>query len=89
MSLDKEAAVIVTATLAFIGAVVTLLVTFGVDLSDEQQKAILATAGSFFALLLVSGPIIRQFVFSKNTTDRLVDAAYVADPAVSPPPVVS
>ncbi len=87
--MDREASMIVTATLAFIGAAITLLVAFGVDLSDEQQKAILTTAGSFFALLLLAGPIIRQFVFSKNTTDRLVDAAYIADPAVDPPPVVS
>lgn len=88
MSLSKEASVIITTVTGLIGTVVTLLVVFGVDLSAEQQAAIGATAAAFLTAIFLVGPIIRQFVFSKNSTDKLVDQAYRATPNVDPKPQV-
>lgn len=88
MTLSKEAAVVVTTITGLIGSVVTLLVVFGVDLSTDQQVAIGATATAFLTAIFLVGPIIRQFVFSKNTTDKLVDQAYAATPGVDAKPQV-
>ena len=88
MSLSKEAAVIVTTVTGLIGTVVTLLVVFGVDLSTEQQAAIGATATAFLTAIFLVGPIIRQFVFSKDSTQELVDKAYKTTPGTAPKPQV-
>jgi hypothetical protein len=55
----EPAAVIGTAT-AVVAALIALLVSFGVDISDDQQNAILALVG--VAAPIVAGVLIRRKV---------------------------
>ena len=86
-ALNKEAAVILTALVGSISAVIGLLVAFGIDVSDSQQTAIVATVISFSTLIVLVGPVIRTFVFSKQATQLLVnEAAVTGDTNIGPPP---
>ena len=86
-ALNKEAAVILTALVGAISAVIGLLVAFGIDVSDSQQTAIVATVISFSTLIVLVGPVIRTFVFSKQTTQLLVnEAAVTGDTNIGSPP---
>lgn len=75
MNLNKEAAVIVTTVTTLLGTVLTTLVVFGVDLSDDQRNAVTGTATAFLTTIFVIGPFIRQFVFSKNTAKAVAEEA--------------
>ena len=86
--MEREPAVIITTVSSVATAAIGLAITFGFDISDEQQKAILGFLGAFCTLLLILGPIIRTFVFSPNTTKDLVSTAEQAGATNSPAPVV-
>jgi uncharacterized membrane protein len=74
-NLSKEAVLVITTTTGFIGSIMTLLVAFGIDFSDEQRNAIIGTAVSFLVLIFVIGPIIRAFVWSKNSVRVVAEKA--------------
>ncbi len=86
--MNREPATIITTITAFIAAIMTLLVAFNIHITEDQRTAILTTAGAFFALLLAVGPIIRGFVWSKDTVEKKVDQAYEATPGVDAKPKV-
>ena len=65
-----EPALSVGAVAAAVGAVLTLLITFGVDLSEAQTEAILG-------VVLIAGPVVlaaitRSRVFSPATVAKLL-----------------
>ena len=86
--MEREPAVIITSITSVVTAAIGLAITFGFDISDDQQKAILGFLSAFCALLLLLGPIIRTFVYSPNTTKQLVDKAEEAGIKDAPAPVV-
>ena len=87
--MKTEPAVIVSVVTAFLTAGIGLALAFGLDISQEQQDAMLKMLAATVALVAALGPIIRQFVFSPKTTQTLVDTAKEAGATNSPaPPVV-
>ena len=87
--MKSEPAVIVSVITAFLTAAIGVALAFGLDISQEQQDAMLKMLAATVALIAALGPIIRQFVFSPKTTQTLVDTAKQAGETNSPaPPVV-
>ena len=84
--MNSEAAVITNGVVALITAGLALITAFGVDLTEDQSAAVL---GFVAVLVAVAGPIIRQFVFSKDTTQELVNKAEEAGIKDAPAPVVA
>ena len=60
MAATREPALTVGAVVALVGAVLTLLIAFGVDLTEEQQNAILRVVA--IAAPLVAAVVTRRFV---------------------------
>ncbi len=87
--MEKEAAVITTTVTAFLVALLGFLAAFGLDVSEDQKDAIVKMVIPTAGIILVIGPVIRQFVFSKRSTLTLVDKAYEVDPKTGVPPVVN
>ncbi len=90
--MDKEAAVITTAVTGFIAAVIGLLVAFNINVTPDQKNAIIATVIAFSVLIVAVGPVIRSYVFSKNSVNKIVNVQYRAglndavQPSVPAPP---
>lgn len=90
--LEREPALTIGTVTGAIAAVIALLVAYGVDVSEEQQNAILAFIPPLFAIIVAASAIIRGFVFAPRTVERLEGEAYVEGesnrpltPAGSPP----
>ncbi|SRR6266536_2230014 len=75
---------------AVVGAVITVAVTFGVNISKEQQIAILSLAGAVAAILLASDAHLRsrrgQAEAIKHLADRHLDATKASLEAGQLPP---
>ena len=76
--MQKEPAITVATVTAFVTAVIGLLVAFGLDISTEQRDAILGVIGPAFVVILALGPIVRQFVFSPATVEKIAADQYAA-----------
>ncbi len=87
--MEKEAAVITTTVTAFLVALLGFLAAFGLDISEDQKDALIKMVIPTSSIILVIGPVIRQFVFSRRSTVDLVDKAYKVDPETGVPPVVN
>ena len=74
-ALNKEAAVIVSSITGFAVAVIGLLVAFGIDVSEAQQKAIVATIIASAVMVAAVGPVIRRFVYSKDSVQKIATKA--------------
>ena len=84
--MKSEPAVITNGVVALVTAALALITAFGVELTQDQSAAVL---GFVAVLVAVAGPIIRQFVFSQETTQKLVNKAEEAGIKDSPaPPVI-
>ena len=59
--MSNEPAITIGSIVALVGAVVALLVSFGVDITDEQQKAILA-------VVTIGGPIAAGLLIRRKVT---------------------
>jgi ABC-type arginine/histidine transport system permease subunit len=71
--MNTEPALTVTAITTLVAAVLGLLVAFGLDISQDQQTAILSVIGAAYA---VGTPLlIRARVDSPATVDEKVDVA--------------
>lgn len=78
--MEKEPAAIVAFIVGLAGALLTLLVVFGLDLTDDQVKAILGVVS--FIAPVVAGLVIRSKVFAPATVKRLVPSTRLrVDPA--------
>jgi uncharacterized membrane protein len=85
----SEAAVIISAVTAFFTAAIGLALAFGLDISQEQQDAMLKMLAAMVALIAAIGPIIRPFVWSQKSVEKMVSTAEQAGATNSPaPPVV-
>jgi uncharacterized membrane protein len=87
--MDREPAALISTITAFLTAGIGLALAFGLKISQEQQDAMLKMLAATVALLLMIGPVIRQFVYSPHSTQTLVNTAEQAGQTNSPaPPVV-
>lgn len=86
--LQKEPAVIITTITSAATALIGLVVAFGINVSDDQQKAILGFLGAFCTLLLVLGPVIRQFVYAPATVKQVKAESVKAGEVGGAAPVV-
>ena len=86
--MTREPAVIISTITAFLTAAIGLGLAFGLEISEEQQDAMLKMLAATVTLLAAIGPIIRTFVFSPKSTQELVSNAEQAGATNSPPPVV-
>lgn len=85
--MQKEPAVIVAAITGLVTAIIGLLVAFNINVTTEQRDAIVTTIASLATVIVLVGPIIRQFVYSPKSTRQIQDRAYVAGrPPVEPKP---
>lgn len=85
MKTPEPARLIALATAA-ITSLIGLLVAFGVDLTQEQQAAILATFGTVTSLIVVAGEMIRSRVTPTRKAEQIIDIAYRANPDTDPRP---
>ena len=83
----QEPAVIVSSMTAFLAAILGFGAAFGLDLDDNQRNAVIGVVAPSVALIALIGPVIRQFVYSPNTTDKLVNSATRKEAAGETPPV--
>jgi hypothetical protein len=49
------------------------LVAFGLDISEEQRNAVIGVIPPLFGAIMAVSAIIRQFVYSPNTVDTIVE----------------
>jgi hypothetical protein len=82
-----EPAFVVSTITAALTAVIGALVAFGLDLSDEQQKAVIGCVAPLVGVIFFLGPVIRNFVYSPHSTQKLVNAAESAGAKGETPPV--
>ena len=85
--LKSEPALVVGTFTAFLTELFGLLIAFNIDISDAQQNAVVATVTSAAALIVVMSGIIRQLVYSPESTNKLVDAAHKTGEKGEEPPV--
>jgi len=75
---------------AVVGAVITVAVAFGVNISKEQQVAILSLAGAVAVILVISDAHLRSrrghAEAIKHLADRHLEATKAALAAGQPPP---
>lgn len=86
--MQREPAVIISTVTAAFASAIGLAIAFGIDISDEQRDAMLSTLGAMIPLLLLVGPIIRQFVYSPRSVENKVAAAYSGGQAGETPPEI-
>ena len=86
--MTREPAVIISTLTAFLTAAIGLGLSFGLNISQEQQDAMLRMLAAMVALIALLGPVIRQFVFSPRSTQQLVNKAEEAGIKDAPAPVV-
>ncbi len=77
---------------AFVAALIALAIAFGLEITQEQQNAILGLIPILFGVIIAVSAIIRGLVFSPKTVQRLELEAYgegmtntPLSPAGSPP----
>lgn len=74
MDMKSEPARIIGLITGGVTAVIALLVAFGVDLTDEQQAAILGLVAAVAPV--VAGYIIRNKVYAPDTVAKIRRSAY-------------
>lgn len=82
--MKMEPSVVISTITAFLTAVVGALVAFGLDVSDEQQKAIIAVVAPTVGLIFLIGFLIRGFVTPSGKAKALITEALMTDPQVQP-----
>lgn len=74
--MNTEPAITIASLVALLGAVITLLVVFGIEVTDDQRDAIIAVAT--IGLPIVAGLVIRAKVVSPATDAERSRLAYLA-----------
>lgn len=69
--MKREPATIIGAITAVVSAVLALLVAFGMDVSEDQQAAILGVVAAVAPL--VAGVLIRSKVWSPASVDKVIE----------------
>jgi hypothetical protein len=86
-ALKSEPAVIVSTVTALLTALIGFGAAFGLDVSEDQRNAIIGVVAPAVAVIALVGPIIRGFVYSPASTEKLVDAAHQTGEKGETPPV--
>jgi hypothetical protein len=84
--MDNEPAITIGSITALIGAAIVLARTFGVSITDDQERALtglVAIAGP-----LVAGLVTRSFVLSRKTAQEKVQEAHESGRVGGPVPKV-
>jgi uncharacterized membrane protein len=85
----REPATVISAVVGLITAIIGLFVAFGIDVSTEQQNAIIGAVVSLSAVIALLGPVIRNWVYSPASVERIADQQYEAGrPPVEPQPEI-
>lgn len=87
--MNKEPAVIINAIGAAITEIIGLCVAFGIDVTPDQQKAILGAFTAIASVVLIIGPIVRQFVTPVDKANEAIANAYTANPATDDMPTLA
>jgi NADH:ubiquinone oxidoreductase subunit 6 (subunit J) len=81
----QEPAIYVTAITGLITAIVGVLVAFGIDVSDAQRDSIIGAVVSLSAVIVLMGPVIRQFVTPVGKANARIEQAMLQEPGTEPP----
>ncbi len=76
--MNSEPALSIGGVSAVVNAGIALLVTYGFEISDEQQGAIIAFAAALAGLL--SAILIRMHVFAPTSVEKITAAGRVEAP---------
>ena len=71
--IKREPAVIVSAITGLITEIIGLLVAFNVNVTEAQQTAIISAVTAVSGVIVLVGPIIRQFVYSPDSVNEIVE----------------
>ena len=86
-ALKSEPAVIVSTITALLTALIGFGAAFGLDLDEDQRNAVIGVVAPAVAVIAMVGPVIRGFVYSPDSTQKLVNAAEKAGQKGEEPPV--
>lgn len=87
MNLQNEPAQIIAYITAAATAMISLLVAYGVDISEDQKQAILGAVAILAPI--VAGLVIRSRVYAPATVAKIADRQYAAGvPPTDPQPDV-
>jgi hypothetical protein len=73
--LKAEPAVAISTITALLTALIGFGAAFGLNLSDDQKNAVIGCVAPAVAVIFLLGPIVRAFVYSPESTQKLVNAA--------------
>jgi hypothetical protein len=85
--LRTEPAVVISTVTAVLTALIGTGLAFGLNISDDQQNALLGSVAPLVGVIFLIGPVIRTFVYSPATTEKLVKSATRKEQAGETPPV--
>lgn len=68
---NKEPVLLGTAVVQLIVALIALLASWGIDMSDAQQDALWQSLAAFSVVLWMVAPVIRQHVWSPASVEKL------------------
>lgn len=71
VGMDTEPARLIGYITAAVASLITLLVVFGVNISDEQRNAILVFMGTLAPIVIFVIEMIRRQVYSPRTVKRI------------------
>ena len=80
--MNTEPVAIIGTITAAVSAAFALLVAFGIDISDDQQKAILAAIAAIAPLVVI---LSRQFVTPTDKANDAIREASLQMPGETPP----
>ena len=82
-----EPSVITGALTSLATALIGLGVAFGANITDAQQNAILGAIAAVVPIIFMMSVVIRQFVYSPKSAERIADTQYAAGtPPTEPQP---
>lgn len=81
---SKEPAALVGMITGLVSAVIALAIAYGVDISDDQQAAIMGLVAALAPI--IAGIVTRSKVYSPSTTQSLVNKAAATQDATIPKP---
>lgn len=69
--MKREPAVIVSTVTAFLAAILGLGYAFGADITEEQKNAVIGAVAPLVAVIFLLGPIVRSFVYSPASVEKI------------------
>lgn len=85
--LRTEPAVVISTVTGALTTLIGIGLAFGLDISDAQRNALLGSVAPLVGVIFLMGPVIRTFVYSPASTEKLVESATVKEAAGETPPV--